>query len=79
MIIAPSGSIIAALWGGRGIFEKFQPPNLRPQRGVDLGDDVVGEIERVADQDERFAQGFDLPGFGFGIMLLATSPRLAVC
>ena len=31
-----------------------------------------GEIDVGAGVDEHFAQGLDLPGFGFGIMLLAT-------
>jgi hypothetical protein len=37
------------------------------QDGVDPGDDVLGEIDVVADQNEQLAQGLDLPGFGVGI------------
>jgi hypothetical protein len=42
-----------------------------PQGGVDLGDDVVGEIDVVADENEQLAHGLDLPAgvvrFGLGL------------
>jgi hypothetical protein len=46
-------------------------PTSSPQDDVDLGDDILGKLDMVADEGKQLAQGLDLAAgavrFGFGL------------